>query len=91
MNLPPFTKIYKFLPIVDHWATSGQPTAAQLMAIKAAGYDVVVNLALPDSPNALSGEAELVAALGLAWPSESSAKSEIKWSMFQDDATSRIG
>ncbi len=69
MVLPPLTQIYKFLPIDEHWATSGQPTAAQLVAIKAAGYTVVVNLAPPDSPNALSGEAELAEALGLTYVS----------------------
>ena len=46
--------------------TSGQPTEDQLRAIAAAGYAVVVNLALHDDPRySLADEASSVAALGL--------------------------
>jgi protein tyrosine phosphatase (PTP) superfamily phosphohydrolase (DUF442 family) len=47
--------------------TAGQPTGAQFAAIKAAGYRVVVNLALPTSTNALPDEAKRVTALGMTY------------------------
>ena len=40
--------IYNFIPISETFGTSGQPTEAQMSEIAAAGYKVVVNLALPD-------------------------------------------
>ncbi|MBD2302088.1 protein tyrosine phosphatase family protein [Nostoc sp. FACHB-87] len=54
-------EIYNFLQISDTIATSGQPTAEQFAAIKAAGYQLIVNLALPTSSNALANEQEIVA------------------------------
>ncbi|MBN1584257.1 MAG: protein tyrosine phosphatase family protein, partial [Anaerolineae bacterium] len=45
----------------------GQPTAEQLAAIRDAGYKVVVNLAMPDSDDALPGEADLVRELGMSY------------------------
>ncbi len=62
-------QIENFLKISDHLATGGQPTAEQLRAVREAGYQVVVNLAMPDSPQALPGEAELVAGLGMVYES----------------------
>lgn len=62
-------QIENFLQISDHLATGGQPTAEQLRAVRDAGYEVVINLAMPDSPQALPGEAELVAGLGLVYES----------------------
>ena len=41
------TSIYNYLPISDNLATSGQPTANQLIAIKAAGYTKIINLVPP--------------------------------------------
>ena len=61
------TQIYNFLLIDERWATAGQPTAAQLVAVKEAGYEVLINLAMPDSPNALAGEEQLVEALHMAY------------------------
>jgi protein tyrosine phosphatase (PTP) superfamily phosphohydrolase (DUF442 family) len=49
-------------------ATSGQPREDQLPAIAAAGYDVVVNLALHDDPRySLPDEAAAVRALGMEY------------------------
>lgn len=56
-----------YLAISDALGTAGQPTAGQFAAIQAAGYQVVVNLAMPDSPGALPNEAELVTAQGMAY------------------------
>lgn len=61
------TQIYNFLLIDERWATAGQPTAAQWVAVKEAGYEMVINLAMPDSPNALAGEEQLVNALNIAY------------------------
>ena len=57
--------IYNFLPIDERWATAGQPTVEQFAAIKAAGYEVIINLGMPDSPRAVLNEMEVVAAQGI--------------------------
>jgi protein tyrosine phosphatase (PTP) superfamily phosphohydrolase (DUF442 family) len=60
-------EIYNFIPISETLGTSGQPTEAQMSEIAAAGYKVVVNLALPTSDNALKDEAATVRALGMEY------------------------
>lgn len=55
---------YDFSPTL---ATGGQPSAEQLAAIRDAGFEIVVNLALPTSTHALADEAEIVAGLGLEY------------------------
>ena len=58
--------VYNFRQAAPDLATSGQPTEEQLGAIAAAGYNVVVNLALHDDPRySLRDEAASVSALGL--------------------------
>jgi protein tyrosine phosphatase (PTP) superfamily phosphohydrolase (DUF442 family) len=57
--------ICNFLWLSDRLATAGQPTIEQYPAIAAAGYRVVINLALTDSPNAVADEAAIVRNLGL--------------------------
>lgn len=59
--------IYNFLKVSDSIATSGQPTKEQLRAIKDSGYQVVINLALPTSANALPDEKETVEDLGMQY------------------------
>ncbi|GAB4234527.1 MAG: protein tyrosine phosphatase family protein [Elainellaceae cyanobacterium] len=61
------SNIYHFLPISETIATAGQPTADQFAAIQRAGYQVVVNLALESSTNALPNEQELVEAQGMRY------------------------
>ncbi len=60
-------EIYNYLQISDAIATSGQPTVEQFDAIEQAGYQVVVNLALPDSPNAYKNEKEIIEARGMEY------------------------
>jgi len=60
-------QILNYLSISDALGTAGQPAAEQFAAIRAAGYEVVVNLAMPDSTNALPNEGELVAAQGMEY------------------------
>ena len=58
--------VYNFRQATPKMATSGQPREEQLGAIAAAGYDVVVNLALHNDPRySLRDEATSVRTLGL--------------------------
>ena len=52
--------IYNFVQINNRIATSGQPTVEEFSDIKNAGYDLVINLAVPSSKNALPNEKEIV-------------------------------
>jgi protein tyrosine phosphatase (PTP) superfamily phosphohydrolase (DUF442 family) len=62
-------EIYNYLEIEENLATSGQPTEEQIADIAAAGFGVVVNLALPTSTNALPDEASTARTSGLAYHS----------------------
>lgn len=62
-------EIYNYLKLSDFVATGGQPTEAQLSLIKEAGYQVVVNLARPDSPRAIPNEQAIVESLGMQYAS----------------------
>jgi protein tyrosine phosphatase (PTP) superfamily phosphohydrolase (DUF442 family) len=59
--------IYNYFQISDAIATSGQPTVEQFDAIQKAGYEVIVNLALSDSSNALPNEKEVIEARGMQY------------------------
>ncbi len=59
--------IYNFVQISDRVATSGQPTEEQFEEIKNAGYDVIVNLALSTSTNAIPNEAEIIDRCGMEY------------------------
>jgi protein tyrosine phosphatase (PTP) superfamily phosphohydrolase (DUF442 family) len=61
------SNIRSFLPISEAIATAGQPTAEEFETIRAAGYQVVINLALPSSNYALPDEAAIAAAQGLEY------------------------
>ncbi|OUC15799.1 MAG: hypothetical protein B0A82_04885 [Alkalinema sp. CACIAM 70d] len=50
-------EIANFLRISDRIGTAGQPNAFQFAAIRAAGYQTVINLALSSSDHALLNEA----------------------------------
>ena len=54
------SQIKNFIEISENIGTAGQPTEAQFSAIKEAGYEVVVNLAMPTSTNAIANERQLV-------------------------------
>jgi uncharacterized protein (TIGR01244 family) len=58
--------IAAYVPLAESLATAGQPSEAQLAAVAAAGFEVVINLALHDDPSySLKDEAATVAGLGL--------------------------
>lgn len=59
--------IYNFLRISPSIATSGQPTEEQFSAIKNAGYEVVVNLALSESPRAIPHEKSIIELQGMKY------------------------
>lgn len=59
--------IHNFLQLSETIGTAGQPTVEQFADIQAAGYQVIINLAIPTSPKALPQEANLVAELGLKY------------------------
>lgn len=60
--------ITRYLPVSEALASAGQPSEAQLAAVAAAGFQVVVNLALHDDPRySLKDEAATVAALGMEY------------------------
>jgi protein tyrosine phosphatase (PTP) superfamily phosphohydrolase (DUF442 family) len=59
--------ISNFLQLSDRIATAGQPTIDQYPAIAMAGYKIVINLALKDSPSALADEFAIASNLGLEY------------------------
>ncbi|MDJ0735762.1 MAG: protein tyrosine phosphatase family protein [Nostocaceae cyanobacterium] len=59
--------IYNFLQLSDKIATSGQPSKEEFSQIKQAKYQVVINLALPDSPDALADEKQIVESQGMEY------------------------
>jgi protein tyrosine phosphatase (PTP) superfamily phosphohydrolase (DUF442 family) len=65
MTAAQLSDIYNFLAVSDDLGTAGQPTTEQLAAVKAAGYDVVINLALGTTPRDLPNEADLVTGQGM--------------------------
>ena len=59
--------IYHYEQLADWLGTSGQPRADQFALIAEAGYQLVVNLALPSSDNAISDEGSIVSGAGMAY------------------------
>ena len=61
------TELRNYCAIADDIGTSGQPQREQFALIAAAGYQTIINLALPDSDDAIPEEGSLVTALGLRY------------------------
>ena len=59
--------IPNFLQISDSLATAGQPSREQFADIKAAGYDLVINIGLLESPGALPDERRVVTEQGMTY------------------------
>ena len=59
--------IRNFRPIGEKLGTAGQPTAEQFQLVREAGFDTVINLALPTSTNALPNEGSIVTGLGMSY------------------------
>jgi len=60
-------KPLNFYQMTENVGTAGQPTAAQLEQISREGYSSVVNLAMPDSDNAIPEEGGIVSSLGMSY------------------------
>ena len=69
MNTPLATlsEIYNFRAVDGRLGTTGQPTQGQFRLIREAGFDTVINLALPTSDNALRDEGAVVSGLGMSY------------------------
>jgi protein tyrosine phosphatase (PTP) superfamily phosphohydrolase (DUF442 family) len=65
MAAPQLSDIYNFQAVSERLGTAGQPTAAQFDAVKEAGYEVVINLALGTTPRDLANEPQLLAEHGM--------------------------
>src|SRR5262249_7646783 len=61
------SEIYNFWALGNHLGTAGQPTEAQFQVIHDAGFETVINLALPTSDNALANEGSIVTGLGMSY------------------------
>jgi NAD+ diphosphatase len=59
--------IYAFREIDPRLGTAGQPTAEQIRAVRAGGYQTVINLLPADNKRALANERELVEEQGLRY------------------------
>ena len=59
--------ILNFVQLTERVGTSGQPTEAQFRRIADAGYAAVINLAMPDSDNAIPDEGRLVTQTGMSY------------------------
>jgi len=60
-------QIVNFYQINENIGTSGQPEAEQFKIIHAEGFEVVVNLALYDSPNAIEDENSIIRKLDMIY------------------------
>jgi protein tyrosine phosphatase (PTP) superfamily phosphohydrolase (DUF442 family) len=63
----PLSEIYNFRPIGERLGTAGQPAEDQFSTIHGAGFEAVINLALPTSDNALADEGSIVTSLGMSY------------------------
>jgi len=63
----PLNHILNFVQIAPGLGTAGQPLREQFADIAAAGYEVVINLAMPTSDHAIPDEAAVVGGLGMAY------------------------
>ncbi|MFA6630466.1 MAG: protein tyrosine phosphatase family protein [Sulfuricurvum sp.] len=52
--------ILNYMQITENIASSGQPLESEFAVIASAGYDVIINLAMPNSQNAIPSEGHLV-------------------------------
>jgi uncharacterized protein (TIGR01244 family) len=60
-------QIRNFLLVDERLATSGMPKPSDFAALRHAGFEVVINLAMPTSDNAMPNEGDLVSAQGMTY------------------------
>ena len=59
--------IANYLCLTDRISSSGQPNIDGFHSIAAAGFGAVINLAMPDSKNAIPEEGSIVTTLGMTY------------------------
>ena len=59
--------IHNHYRLTDSIASSGQPLEDQFKEIAEAGYEAVINLAMPDSDHAIPTEGSIVTSLGMTY------------------------
>ena len=80
-------KIRNFVALDDRIGTAGQPRADQFASVADAGYELVINLAMPDHEDSIDQEGSLVSALGMTYihiPVPFDAPNESHLSQFLD-------
>ena len=75
--------VLNYHQINERIGTGGQPTPEQFKTIQEAGFQAVINLAMPDSLNALSNQGAIITALGMTYihipvPWQSPSLSDLK-------------
>ena len=65
--LASLSEIYSFHSVGDKLGTAGQPGQEQFRTVREAGFEAVINLALPTSDNALANEGSVVTGLGMSY------------------------
>ena len=63
----PLENVMNFYSMTASIGTAGQPTPQQFAEIKDARYSAIINLAVPESANALANEDEIVNALDMSY------------------------
>ena len=58
--------ITNYLRVTDRISSSGQPQENEFRAISSAGFAAIINLAMPDSDNAIPEEGSIVTELGMS-------------------------
>lgn len=61
--------IRNYYALGDNIATGGQPAAGQFPLLARAGFEIIINLARPDSPGAIGDEDRIVRRLGMTYES----------------------
>lgn len=59
------SSIRNFVQLTPNIGTAGQPTSEQFKSIADAGYQAVINIAMPDHEDSLDNEGALVTSLGM--------------------------
>ena len=59
--------ILNYYLVSEGLATSGQPMVDQFKHIAGAGYEVVINLAMPEHENSIDNEASIITSLGMTY------------------------
>ena len=67
MSRTALQQIRNFYRVAENIATGGQPAPEQFTAIRLAGFDVIINLALADSPGAVKDEHKIIHELGMVY------------------------